>query len=99
MPRQKRQAAGAESDSEDPEWDTTLLTMRKWLLALPEYCESLNEDYVTWWEQGFVMVKHQVACPTASHPVALRDTAVRSHSFQEPISAEIFSNVRVIIIF
>ena len=73
------------------QWDTTPLTMRKWLLALPEYLEDLNGDYVTFWEQGYAIgTKNMVLVPTASHAVALRENAVRLHSFSSPISIDIF---------
>ncbi|KAL3913473.1 MAG: hypothetical protein SGPRY_007965 [Prymnesium sp.] len=79
-----------EEDDGVPFWDTTPITMRKWLISLPEYLESENTDYVTWWEQGYCMATHQVASPTTTHSIALRDGAVRIHSSDQPIDVNIF---------
>lgn len=69
---------------------TTPLTTRKWLIALAEHLESIDPNFITWWEQGYVMAKQLVATPTPTHSVALRDGAVRVHSFEEPITIDIF---------
>lgn len=81
-----------EEESLIPTWDTTPLTMRKWLLALPEYLESEHHGtLVTWWQQGYVMSKHNaVATPTLRHAVAIRDNAVPIRSFEDPINVTIF---------
>ena len=54
-----REAARIELQQARPEETvtpvTTPATMRKWLLALPEYLEDLNSDYVTFWEQGYAI--------------------------------------------
>ena len=90
MPPSKHATRTEGSDSDTPAWDTTPLTTRKWLLALAEHLESVDPNFTTWWEQGYVMVKQFVVISTPIHSVALRDGAVRVHTFEEPIPIDIF---------
>ena len=92
MPGEKRKTSD-QDNSDNPSWDTTPMTMRKWLLELPEYLADINDDFVTWWESGYVMNKTLVACPTSRHACALRDGAVDENSFSDPIDVnELFED-------
>lgn len=90
----KSKIRSTEEEQNIPTWDTTPLTMRKWLIALPEYLESEhNGGLVTWWQQGYVMSKqNMVAVLTTVHAVALRDNAVPVRTFENPIDVRVFVN-------
>ena len=67
MPKKSHQREASDSDSEQPEWDSTPIMMRKWALELPEYLEDIDANFVTWWSQGYTMVKTTACGPTKSH--------------------------------
>ena len=79
-----------DEDGEEPTWDTTPLSFGLWYTALPEYLDDQDPDYVTMYESGYCMDKHIVNTPTVFHAVAIRDRQVRTHTFEEPISPDIF---------
>ena len=82
-----------DQESSVPSWDTTPIFMRAWLDALPEYLENLDQNFVSWWSQGYVLDRNSTVCgPTIRHAVALRDDSVRMHSFEKPISAAILTD-------
>ena len=68
-----------------PSWDTTPLGLRFFLNSMPEYVEDIDPDMVTMVEYGYCMEKSTVVAPTKLHAIALRDNAVRAHSFEKPI--------------
>ena len=71
MTRSAHSAAGAQDAEDIPTWDTTPISMRSWLRKLPSYCEGINDNYVSWWEQGYTMSKDTVLAPTTYHPFRL----------------------------
>ena len=91
MGKQTR-ASDINQESSIPQWDTTPIFMRAWLDALPDYLEKLDQNYVSWWSQGYVLDRNGTVCgPTNRHTVALRDECVRMHSFEKPISTAILT--------
>ena len=78
-----RTAAAAEFDSDPPicSWDTTPITMRAWLRALPKYLRKKDPRFRTLWESGFIMAKDVAVAPTKSHARALKDSDVKQHTF------------------
>ena len=65
--------------------------MRGWWELLPEWLEEQDSDLPLWWSQGAVLDRNgTVSGPTYLHTVALRDSSVREHPFEEPITIDIF---------
>lgn len=95
MPTSKHIIPTEESDSDIPAWDTTPLTTSKWLTALEEYLERVDPNFLPWWEQGCGMAKQLVATLTPTHSVVLRDGAVRIHTFEDPVTIDIFVDTGV----
>eukprot|EP00966_Prymnesium_polylepis_P091184 2110435-Prymnesium_polylepis.1 len=63
-----------DQESSVPAWDTTPIFMRAWLDALPEYLKNIDQNFVSWWSQGYVLDRNSTVCgPTIRHAVALRD--------------------------
>ena len=70
-----------------PSWDSTPITMRGWLRAMPEYLEDLDADFPLFWSMGAVFGSNNALCgPTSRHTVALKHNLVREHSFEVPIT-------------
>ena len=83
-------------DSDElPSWDTTPLGLRFFLNSMPEYVEDMDSDMVTMVEYGYCMEKSTVVAPTKLHAIALRDNAVRAHSFEKPIPYTINKEVAI----
>ena len=91
MTGKRRASDTVEGEETVPYWDTTPIRMRRWLLALPEYLENQNEDYVSWWEQGYSMSRHTTLAPSVRHAQALRDNAVPVREFTNTwVTADLF---------
>ena len=88
-----RSIAVSDKNLEDstPSWDSTPITMRGWLRALPEYLEDLDSDFPMFWSMGAVFGSNNALCgPTNRHTVALKYNLVREHTFEAPITIDIF---------
>ena len=79
-------------DSDTPicSWDTTPITLRRWLRSLPKYLRKRDPRFRTLWESGFIMYKEVTYAPTRTHARALKESDVIQHTFDKPISRVIF---------
>ena len=74
-----------------PDWDSTPITMRGWLRALPEYLEDVDSDFPMFCSMGAVFGSNNAFCgPTNRHTAALKNSLVREHTFESPITIDIF---------
>ena len=79
-----------ETDTSYPDWDgVTPIDMRAWYRKLPKRLRRRDSRYRTLWEMGFVLSKDTVLAPSRKHALALKDSDVASHTFENPITEEI----------
>ena len=87
MPRNSENSTDLETDSSYPDWDgVTPIDMRAWYRKLPKRLRRRDSRYRTLWEMGFVLSKDTVLAPSRKHALALKDSDVASHTFENPIT-------------
>jgi hypothetical protein len=89
MPRNSENSTDLETDTSYPDWDgVTPIDMRAWYRKLPKRLRRSDSRYRTLWEMGFVLSKDTVLAPSRKHALALKDSDVASHTFENPITED-----------
>ena len=70
----------ADKELETPAWDSTPISMMKWLRALEEWLPTQNPNYTSLYEYGYILDKRITVTSSEMHAVAVRDGKVKPHT-------------------